>query len=148
MAKSPVELANQMNTVGSDLSNYYDKEFFKAANGNKEQFVNHMINRFGIPRGSNRAKEIDFYGKKFDKMNLENQNLPLRDRWNRYINEGIGSGENIDYWNNEIMDIEKQLPFKDQPEHDKWLNMGATWMGEPEWLNMTDELLKRYEGGK
>ena len=70
----------------------------------------------------------------------------LRERWNRYIDEGIGSGEDTDYWNQEIIDIESQLPFKDDEEHKRWSDQAATWMGEPEWLNLTDELIKRYEG--
>lgn len=72
-------------------------------------------------------------------------NPSLRDRWNKYIKYGIGSGTNVDKWNKEIEEIESQLPFADQKEHDRWLDLGVAWKGEPEWLDLTDELLKRAE---
>ena len=141
MAKNPEQLVK---TWGEDLTDFYNNEFYKQANGNRDEFIKHNIDRFGIPRGSTRQKEMEHYGSVFDKMSKPS----LRERWNRYIDEGIGSGEDVDYWNQEITDIEKQLPFKDNVEHKKWSDMGSTWMGEPEWLNLTDELLKRYERGK
>lgn len=64
-------------TVGEDLQEMYERAFFEQANGNKEDFVNHFINRFGVPRGSSRRREAEFYGKRFDKLNAS-QN----DSWN------------------------------------------------------------------
>lgn len=55
-------------TVGEDLQEMYEKEFFKQANGNKEDFVNHFINRFGVPKGSSKKREAEFYGKRFDEL--------------------------------------------------------------------------------
>lgn len=106
---------------------------------NREEGLKYIYGSFNEGQDRNNALE------RLNKVYPENRTL--RDRWNNYLDNGF-LGDNVDYWNNEAVEIEKQLPFKDQPEHDKWLNMGATWMGEPEWLNMTDELLKRYEGGK
>lgn len=55
-------------TVGEDLQGMYEREFFKQANGNKEDFVNHFIDRFGVPRGSSRKREAEFYGRRFDEL--------------------------------------------------------------------------------
>ena len=56
-------------TVGEDLDNYYNNEFFKQANGDRNAFIEHNINRFGVPRGSNRNKEVEHYGQVFDRLN-------------------------------------------------------------------------------
>lgn len=69
----------------------------------------------------------------------------LRDRWNRYLDKGIGAGENIDYWNKEIEDIESKLPFENDEEHKKWLDLSATWKGEPEWPELTNKILDRID---
>ena len=65
-AKKEAPLAKR--TVGEDLSDLYEKEFFKQANGNKEDFVNHFINRFGVPRGSSKKREMEYYSKRFDEL--------------------------------------------------------------------------------
>lgn len=74
----------------------------------------------------------------------------LRQRYNEYLKNGF-SGKDIDKWNEEIEFIESKLPFKDEQEHQKWLDMASNWKGEPEWINMTNELIDRYnksgEGG-
>lgn len=74
----------------------------------------------------------------------------LRQRYNDYLRNGF-SGKNTDKWNKEIEFIESKLPFKDEQEHQKWLDMASNWKGEPEWINMTNELIDRYnksgEGG-
>lgn len=74
MAKTPNELVK---TWGEDLNDTYNKEFFKQANGDKEQFIQHSINRFGIPRGSSREKEIKYYGDVFDKMANKQEYVPF-----------------------------------------------------------------------
>lgn len=66
----------------------------------------------------------------------------LKERFDKYIKYGF-SGKNVDKWNKEIEDIESQMPFKDKAEHDKWLDMSAAWKGEPEWLDMTYDIIKR-----
>ena len=81
--------------------------------------------------------------KRLDRVYPDQRNL--RQRWDDYINYGLphGSDRYPELWNNEFIEIEKQLPFKDQEEHDKWSNKAATWMGEQDWLDLTDEIIKR-----
>ena len=66
----------------------------------------------------------------------------LQERFDNYVKNGF-SGRNVDKWNKEIEEIESQMPFKDDEEHKKWSDMGASWMGEPEWLDMTKEIISR-----
>ena len=54
---------------GEDSDKYYNEEFFKQAKGDRNAFIEHNINRFGIPRGSNRNKEVEHYGQVFDRLN-------------------------------------------------------------------------------
>ena len=74
----------------------------------------------------------------------------LRQRYNDYLRYGF-SGKDPEKWNKEIEFIESKLPFKDEEEHKSWLDKGTAWKGEPEWVNMTNELIDRYnksgEGG-
>jgi len=69
----------------------------------------------------------------------------LRERWDNYFNHGLGSGEDIDFWNNELIDIEQALPFKDDVEHDKWSQMLEVYKGEPEFDKFMGEILKRTD---
>lgn len=55
-------------SVGEDTQDMYMEEFYKEANGDKNKFVNHFLNRFGVPKGSTKEKEVAFYSKKFDEM--------------------------------------------------------------------------------
>ena len=68
--------------------------------------------------------------------------MTTRQKWNKYIACGF-NGDNIDYYNNLIMEIEQELPFKNEKEHQKWLDMGMTWTGEIEWLRLTEKILER-----
>ena len=68
----------------------------------------------------------------------------LRDRFNRYLNNGF-SGSDIDYWNEEIIDIENELPFENDEEHNKWLDLGSIWTGQAEWPQLTEKIIKRGE---
>lgn len=68
----------------------------------------------------------------------------LRERWNRYLDNGF-DGDDTDYWNDEIIDIESQLPFISRAEHDDWLHQGSIWKGEPGWPALTDKILKRID---
>jgi len=61
------------NTVGEDMHNFYLSQFFKEANGDRNQFIQHFLNRFGVPKGSSRKREEDYFGKRFDEM-LAKQN--------------------------------------------------------------------------
>lgn len=67
-----------------------------------------------------------------------------RSKWNRYLKNGF-SGRAIDKYNKLIQEIESELPFANEIEHQKWLDLGSNWNGEEEWPNLTEELLKRQE---
>lgn len=69
----------------------------------------------------------------------------LRERWNAYFNKGMGSGSNVDFWNNEIAEIEKGLPFENEEEHKKWIDLGSTYMGGPEYPALTEKILDRLD---
>ena len=70
----------------------------------------------------------------------------LRERWNKYFKYGM-RGTNVDKWNKELEDIENELQFNDDEEHDKWLQMSDIWKGESEWPDMTSEIISRGEDG-
>lgn len=67
-----------------------------------------------------------------------------REKWNKYLKYGL-RGTNPKKWNSTIEEIESELPFANEIEHQKWIDLGSLWKGEPEWLNLTEELLKRQE---
>lgn len=69
-----------------------------------------------------------------------------RSKWNRYFNHiGDGNPRTIDKYNALIGEIESELPFADEKEHQKWLDLGSTWSGEEEWPTLTEKLLYRQE---
>lgn len=69
-----------------------------------------------------------------------------RSKWNRYLKNGFsGNSRTIDKYNKLIQEIESELPFANEIEHQKWLDLGSTWMGGEEWPTLTEELLKRQE---
>lgn len=109
-------------TVGEDLQEMYEKEFFKQANGNKEDFVNHFINRFGVPKGSSKKREAEFYGKRFDELSAnqpkeEPKAEPKRPMTNKEIrDEHLKIKEKMD-------EKEKELGRKvNKEEYDEILN--------------------------
>lgn len=69
-----------------------------------------------------------------------------RSKWNRYFKHiGDGNPRTVDKYNALISEIESELPFANEIEHQKWLDLGSNWNGEEEWPNLTEELLKRQE---
>lgn len=103
------------------------KDMFK----NREEGLNYINKNFDNPKDKQNA------------LNRLDRVYPsLKDRFDKYIKYGF-RGNNVDKWNKEIEDIESQMPFKDKAEHDKWLDMSAAWKGEPEWLDMTYDIIKR-----
>ena len=69
-----------------------------------------------------------------------------RSKWNRYLKNGFsGNPRTIDKYNALIGEIESELPFENEEQHQKWLDLGSTWMGEPEWPEMTEKLLTKLE---
>ena len=98
MAKNPEQLVK---TWGEDLTNFYNNEFYKQANGNRDEFIKHNIDRFGIPKGSSRKKEMEHYGSVFDKMNQqpkvknwdENKYNDMIDYISLYRGDGVDMGD-------------------------------------------------------
>ena len=73
------------------------------------------------------------------------ENRTTKERFDDYINFGF-KGDDIDYYNQEFADIESQLMFENDEERKKWGDMASTWMGEPEWIDLTNKIISR--GGK
>lgn len=66
-----------------------------------------------------------------------------RSKWNHYFKHiGDGNPRTVDKYNRLIEEIESELPFENEEQHQKWLDLGSTWMGEEEWPNLTESLLK------
>lgn len=69
-----------------------------------------------------------------------------RSKWNRYFKHiGDGNPRTVDKYNRLIEEIESELPFENEQEHQKWLDLGATWTGEEEWPNITNKALDRID---
>lgn len=69
-----------------------------------------------------------------------------RSKWNRYFKHiGDGNPRTVDKYNRLIEEIESELPFENEQEHQKWLDQSATWNGGPEWTDLTENLLQRAE---
>lgn len=67
-----------------------------------------------------------------------------RSKWNRYFKNGF-NGRNPEKYNKLLGEIESELPFESEEQHQKWLDLGSTWMGEDEWPTLTETLLKTAE---
>lgn len=66
-----------------------------------------------------------------------------RSKWNRYLKNGFsGNPRTTDKYNRLIEEIESELPFESEEQHQKWLDLGSTWSGEDEWPSLTEKLLK------
>lgn len=69
-----------------------------------------------------------------------------RSKWNRYFKHiGDGNPRTIDKYNRLIEEIEGELPFANEAEHQKWLDLSASWNGEQEWPKLTEKALKRID---
>lgn len=133
MAKSPKQLINLMTPkVTKDTLDDEVRKMFDT----REEGLKYIYGNF--PEGDERKNALE----RLDRAYPETRNL--RDRWNNYINEGF-EGVDTDYWNKEIADIESQLPFENEEEHKNWSNQGASWMGEPGWLDLTEKILGRIK---
>lgn len=72
----------------------------------------------------------------------------LRERWNNYWYrdaDDFADPNQIDYLNNELVEIENRLPFANQAEHDKWTNILSDYRGNPEFDVLMDKILNRHE---
>ena len=60
----------EVRSWGEDMDRQYASDFFQQSRGNRDGYINHMIERFGVPRGSTRAKELAHYGDEYDILDL------------------------------------------------------------------------------
>lgn len=101
---------------------------------------------------NNRKEGLDYINSNFqegpDKENalrrLERVYPSTRAKWDKYIKNGF-KGTRTDYYNKLLEEIESELPFENEEEHKKWLDLGSTWMGEDEWPNLTEKLIGMAE---
>ena len=72
--------------------------------------------------------------------------MTLKQKWDLYIALMVGGDtDTIEQSNNLIIEIEKELQFKNEKEHEEWLSLGQVWKGEEKWLKMTRRIIKRSE---
>lgn len=67
-----------------------------------------------------------------------------RQKWDMWLKNSF-NGDDPTYYNRIYGEIEDELPFETEEEHQNWLTQGDTWMGEPGWLDLTNKILKRGE---
>lgn len=109
---------------------------------------NQLMKKHGwdvLPVGSEKMSEKEIVDAQKSKPKMT-----TREKWDRYNKIGYtGDPKDIDESNQLMIEIEEELmPYMSDEEHEKWADMGATWTGEPEWLDKTEEYLKRVENGK
>lgn len=102
----------------------------------------------------NRQEGLDYINTNFedgeDKTNalnrLDRVYPSTRSKWNRYFKHiGDGNPRTVDKYNRLLEEIESELPFENEDQHKKWLDLGSAWMGESEWPDMTKQLLYKQE---
>lgn len=69
-----------------------------------------------------------------------------KSKWDRYFKHiGDGNPRTVDKYNKLIQEIESEMPFENEDEHKKWLDLGSTWTGESEWPDMTEKIIARLD---
>ena len=113
----------------------------------------HYINK----RTSLLERSKAYLSNDFDKLNTHRKELleqekaqektykKLKKQWADYIENAWNENteDHIDKYNNLLIEIESQLPFKDRAEHDLWLDLGDTYMGDDKWLDLTKKIISR-----
>lgn len=70
--------------------------------------------------------------------------MKLYKKWKKYYLKEE-TQRNIDISNNAMVELEKVMPFKDEEEHDNWLDLGATFKFFEDFEEMTLSIIKRGE---
>ena len=103
-------------------------------------------------KDSPEGKVLDKNGKQVDFNKEEKPNQTLKEKWEDYIENAFSnensSEEGIEKYNKLIEEIEQEMPFESEEEHKKWLDLAATWNGEPEWVDLTEKIIARKDGNK
>ncbi len=143
-------------SVGEDATKMYAKAFYKQSNGDRDAFIQHNINRFGIPRGSSRKKEEEYYGKQWDEQakDEEIEKDDVWENWEEWDDYDAGKTHGyatIDDYNraNEIIDeldtINKKWKNDDRELLKTWQNKSLT---DEEYNTKNDELYKKANDKK
>lgn len=93
-------------------------------------------------------EECEMADKDINRITAKLAPKTLRERWNAYWYrdaDDFADPNQIDYLNQELVDIEDRLPFANQAEHDKWTNILSDYRGNPEFDVMMDKILNRHE---
>jgi len=72
------------------------------------------------------------------------KDMTIRELWNHYWNHEEW-GLDIEYFNGLVESIDQMLPYKNEEEHEKVLDMMSLYRGEPEFDDLMDEIIKRTE---
>lgn len=145
LEKKSIDITDELNKAtekvpfkdGEDYEDYEGRIWSEISN----HYHNMLSPEAMTEIASKRAKELWNNKKK-----VAQANPTTRQKWNKYFKHiGDGNPRTVDKYNRMIEEIESELPFKNRAEHDKWLDMGSAWMGEPEWPDMTKMLLYRQE---
>jgi hypothetical protein len=70
--------------------------------------------------------------------------MKLYKKWKKYYLKDE-TQENIDKSNETMIELEKAIPFKDEEEHNKWLDLGATFKFFEDFEDLTLSIIKRGE---
>lgn len=70
--------------------------------------------------------------------------MKLYKKWKKYYLRDE-TQENIDKSNEAMIELEQAIPFKDEEEHNKWLDLGATFKFFEDFEEMTLSIIKRGE---
>lgn len=77
------------------------------------------------------------------------KNLTTKEKWDKYNKIAFtGDVDDIDNANELLSQIENELPFKDEKEHQKWLDLVSEDMGEGKVEALTEEILARKKESK
>lgn len=67
--------------------------------------------------------------------------MKLYKKWKKYFLKDA-TQENIDKSNEAMIELEKAIPFKNEEEHNKWLDLGATFKFFEEFEELTVSIIK------
>ena len=140
MAKTGTQLANNMIRINLPSHPATDKELddeVRSMFRNRKEGLDYIKSNF--TKGPDKLNAM----KRLNRVYPEPL-LTTREKWKKYLDYGM-RGTNIDHWNKVYGQIESELPFESQAEHDAWLDKGSTWKGEPEWPEMTNKILDRID---
>ena len=136
-------------TVGEDLEDMYSESFYKSSNGDKDEFIDRNIERFGIPKGFSRKEMVDFYSKKFDELDAKYEGAKpqiesVDSLWNDYYKyiTADQTPENIEKGNELAERIAAIVYPQATPEQkQRYDEVSATFKDPQELKGLIDEIM-------